>query len=281
MSFKVILKDKEEGKTSFSSLGDLKREYGTRTVGHAGTLDKFASGLMICLVGKATKLNSLFMGYGKEYVAKIKFGEETDTLDPEGKVIKRCPPPSEEALRAVLPSFLGEQKQRPPVYSAVHVDGKRAYKEARKGEVVEMPERLVTISSLELLSFSGDEAVIRASVSKGTYIRSLSRDIAERAGSCGHTSALRRLRIGPYTVQDTGLSTSEILERTEAFSKAVFPEEQRKCLDNGLAPFERLLSDSSPERPYAYLYSGERLYGIAERKKDGFCHIIRLDDGEL
>ena len=276
-----MLMDKEEGITSFSSLSTVKKACGTKHVGHAGTLDKFASGLMICLIGKATKLNSLFMGLDKEYVASIRFGEETDTLDPEGEVVRRAPLPAEESIRAVLPSFLGEQMQRPPVYSAIHVEGKRAYKAARKGESPEMPERKITVSSIDLLSFTPQEAVIRASVSKGTYIRSLCRDIAERAGSAGYTAKLRRLRIGPYRVDETALSTREILSRTGAFSRVVFPEGQRKHIDNGSALERNMLSDSSPSLPYAFIYIGDELYGIAERKNGGFCHIIRLDDGEL
>ena len=205
----LLLMDKEEGITSFSSLSSIKRSHTGMKVGHAGTLDKFASGLMIVLVGKATRLNPVFSSMGKSYIAEVTFGRETDTLDPEGEVVRRSDPPTEEAIRSVLPSFLGRQSQIPPVYSAIHVGGKRAYQEARSGREVEMAPREITIDSIELLSYDGEKAVISASVSKGTYIRSLGRDIAAAAGSAGYLSALRRLRVGPWSLDDSGLSTGD------------------------------------------------------------------------
>ena len=242
-------------------------------VGHAGTLDKFASGLMIVLTGGATKLNPAFSSFDKEYLASIRFGEETDTLDPEGSVIRTAPLPSEETLRSVLPSFLGRQKQIPPIYSALHVGGKRAYREARKGNEIEMPERDVEITSLELLSFDGREAVIRTSVSKGTYIRSLARDIASAAGSAGHLSHLRRLRIGPWRLEDIGRSTWDLLSSAGLFSEIKLSERERKRIENGTIVPGAILSDSAPERPYAFLRFSDELYGIGE-KRDGRLRII-------
>ena len=148
---RVILADKPEGITSFSFIRKLgKEQFRGEKIGHAGTLDKFASGLMIVLVGNATKLSPLFTSFDKEYIASIRFGSETDTLDPEGEVIRRADPPSEETLRSVLPSFLGHQSQIPPVYSAIHVGGKRAYQEARSGRAVEMAPRDIAIDSKRL-----------------------------------------------------------------------------------------------------------------------------------
>ncbi len=272
-AFSIILMDKKSGETSFESLYPFKREYRGKKVGHAGTLDKFASGLMVVLIGGATKLTPLFSSFDKEYVASIRFGEETDTLDPEGVVVESAPLPSEEDLRRVIPSFIGPQMQRPPVYSAVHVDGKRAYKEARKGNDIEMPERLINIESLELLSFDGQNAVIRTSVSKGTYIRSLGRDIAIRSGSRGHLEELRRLRIGPWTLADVSLPTEELLKKTGLFSAITLRLSEKKLVDNGTVQRSAVLSDSDPSLPFAFLSFGDGLYGIGE-KKDGRLSVI-------
>ena len=268
----MLLMDKEEGVTSFSSLSSVKRSHKGMKVGHAGTLDKFASGLMIVLVGKATRLNPVFSSMGKSYIAEITFGAETDTLDPEGEVIRRADPPSEEALRSVLPEFLGLQSQIPPVYSAIHIGGKRAYQEARKGKDVEMAPRTIKIDSIELLSYDGEKAVISTSVSKGTYIRSLARDIGERAGSCAYVSRLRRTSIGPFTLSDIPLDTKALLDKTELFSTVCLSSSYRREVENGRIDSHAIISDSYPERPFAYVFF-DSLFGFAERK-DGSLHLM-------
>ena len=268
----MLLMDKEEGVTSFSSLSSVKRSHKGMKVGHAGTLDKFASGLMIVLVGKATRLNPVFSSMGKSYIAEITFGAETDTLDPEGEVIRRADPPSEEALRSVLPEFLGLQSQIPPVYSAIHIGGKRAYQEARKGKDVEMAPRTIKIDSIELLSYDGEKAVISTSVSKGTYIRSLARDIGERAGSCAYVSRLRRTSIGPFTLSDIPLDTKALLDKTELFSTVCLSSSYRREVENGRIDSRAIISDSYLERPFAYVFF-DSLFGFAERK-DGSLHLM-------
>ncbi len=269
----ILIRDKEEGITSFSSLSPIKREYKGMKVGHAGTLDKFASGLMIVLIGKATKLNPVFSSMGKSYLAEITFGKETDTLDPEGMVIREGNPPSRKVLEDVIPTFLGKQKQIPPVYSAIHVDGKRAYIEARSGNDLTMPERDITIDSIDLLSFDGEKAVIRTSVSKGTYIRSLARDIGIRTGSAAYVSKLRRLSIGPFTLDDIPLDTISLLDKTELFSTIIVPPRFSKSVENGYFDNTFIASDSHPERPFAYIYLSTELFGFAERK-EGRIHIM-------
>ncbi len=268
----LLLMDKEEGITSFSSLSSIKRSHKGMKVGHAGTLDKFASGLMIVLVGKATRLNPVFSSMGKSYIAEVTFGRETDTLDPEGEVVRRSDPPTEEAIRSVLPSFLGRQSQIPPVYSAIHVGGKRAYQEARSGREVEMAPRDITIDSIELLSYDGERAVISASVSKGTYIRSLARDIGERAGSCAFVSRLRRTSIGPFTLSDIPLDTKSLLDKTGLFSTVQLDPSSRREVENGRIERRAILSDSDPDRPFAYI-SFDSLFGFAERR-DGTLHLL-------
>jgi len=200
LGFAVV--DKPEGVTSYKLIASLGRRLGDRVkCGHAGTLDSFASGVLVCLFGRYTRLSDYFMGAGKGYEASVRFGEETDTLDPEGSVVATAPVPSLEALEAALPAFRGDILQAPPAYSAVHVDGERAYERALRGEDVKPALRPVTIRSLELLSYEGGVARLRVSCTKGTYIRSLARDLALACGSRGRLSALRRTFSGPFTAE--------------------------------------------------------------------------------
>jgi tRNA pseudouridine55 synthase len=198
----IILLDKPAGQTSFQSLGVIKRRLGTRRVGHTGTLDKFADGLLVVLAGRMTRLSAFTTSLGKEYIATVTFGKGTDTLDPEGKVIVEGPVPERCALEAVLKEFCGPILQVPPAYSAVHVGGRRAYQAARKGETPEIAPREVSIERLEILSFDPPSAVLSIACSKGTYIRALARDIAARMGTCAFVSRLRRTRIGGFRVED-------------------------------------------------------------------------------
>jgi len=195
--------DKPCGLTSFSFISSLGRRLGPHVKsGHAGTLDSFASGVLVCMFGRYTRLADYFMGAGKGYEAEILFGEETDTLDPEGRVVATGPLPGISDLEAALPAFRGRLLQIPPVYSAVHVAGKRAYERVRSGQEVHLAPRPVTIDSLELLAFDGHVAKIRVACSKGTYIRSLARDIATACGSKGRLQSLRRTFSGPFQVED-------------------------------------------------------------------------------
>ncbi|RZJ99222.1 MAG: tRNA pseudouridine(55) synthase TruB, partial [Novosphingobium sp.] len=168
-------------------------------VGHGGTLDPLATGVLPIALGEATKLAGRMLDASKVYAFTVRFGAETDTLDLEGKVIAESehrPAPAE--LEAVLPRFTGPIEQVPPAYSALMVDGERAYDLARKGEVVELKSRHVTIHELRLVAADENEATLEAHVSKGTYIRSLARDIARALGTVGHVTMLRRLRAGPF-----------------------------------------------------------------------------------
>jgi len=198
----IILLDKPPGQTSFQSLGFLKRCLDTRRIGHAGTLDKFAEGLLIVLAGRMTRLCPLATSLDKEYLATFTFGRGTDTLDPEGKVTAEGPVPSQEELLDVLPEFLGTLSQVPPAYSAVHVNGRRASEAARSGENVTLLPRTVRIDLLEVLGYGPPDVQFRVSCTKGTYIRSLARDIAARLGTCAHVSRLRRTRIGGFSIAD-------------------------------------------------------------------------------
>ena len=198
----LALLRKPEGVTSFQALTPIKRALGSGKVGHAGTLDRFARGLLVILTGSYARLAPYAMSGEKLYRGVVSFGSETDTLDPEGRVVATAPPPSERCLLEALPAFRGAILQRPPAYSAVHVGGKRAYKIALEGGEPELKERRVVIRSLELISYEGGEAMLEVRCSSGTYIRSLARDIASACGSRAHLIALDRLSIGPFRVED-------------------------------------------------------------------------------
>jgi len=198
----LALLRKPEGITSFRALAPVKRAVGTGKVGHAGTLDRFARGLLVALAGSYSRLSPYVMSGTKFYRGRVAFGSETDTLDPEGKVIAVAPAPSESCLRDALPAFRGTILQRPPAYSAVRIAGRRAYRIALEGGEPQVRERTVEVFSLELVSYEDGDALIEVRCSSGTYIRSLARDIAAACGSRGHVRALERLAIGPFRVED-------------------------------------------------------------------------------
>ena len=197
----IVLLDKPRGVTSFQALATVKSRLGTRRVGHAGTLDRFAEGLLVVLTGRATRLVPFATDMEKEYVATVAFGRQTDTLDPEGVVVAEGRVPAGAEVETVLPRFTGTIWQVPPAYSAVHVEGRRAYQAARRGEEIALSPRLVMVRSLQLLRFDPPNAVLQVVCSKGTYVRSLARDIAQSLSTCGHVAGLRRVRIGAFRVE--------------------------------------------------------------------------------
>jgi tRNA pseudouridine55 synthase len=216
-----IILDKPVGLGSTTAVSAVKRilrqsgEPKTK-VGHGGTLDPLASGVLPIALGEATKLCGRMLDATKTYDFTIRFGEETDTLDAEGKVTGNSDiRPSRDQLEAVLPRFIGQIEQTPPVYSALKIDGKAAYARARAGEDVEIKPRSITIFDLRLLEQSPDGATFSTNVSKGTYIRSLARDIARALGTVGHISYLRRTRAGPF-----GLDRAVSLDFLEETAKA-------------------------------------------------------------
>ena len=271
----IILFDKEEGITSFSSLYSIKRCYAKGTkVGHAGTLDKFASGLMIVLIGNATRLNPVFSSFDKSYIATIRFGEESDTLDPEGRIIKTSDFPSLEEVLYALDKIKGKSLQQPPVYSAVHVDGKRAYKEARKDKEIEMPFRPIEVYEARFISYEDGLLTAFFHVSKGTYIRSLARDMAYSINKVSRLEKLRRVSIGPYSISDIGkFDMKELLERTDLFSHVSLSVKYKKEIDNGFIRPDAVLSDDGAERRFKFLSFEKELYALAELV-DGRMKII-------
>jgi tRNA pseudouridine55 synthase len=198
----LILLRKPEGVTSFRALGPVKRRLETARIGHAGTLDRFARGLLVVLAGPYSRMAGYVQAGEKAYRGLARFGAETDTLDPEGKVVAEAAPPTRETLEAALPLFIGKIMQAPPAFSALHVGGARAYELALAGRPPEMKSREVTIRSLAILSYDGRDAELELRCSSGTYVRSLARDLALACGSRAHLVGLERLAIGPYRLED-------------------------------------------------------------------------------
>jgi len=191
----IVLVDKPAGPSSFALVADLRRRTGART-GHAGTLDPFATGLLLLLSGRATRLASCFVGLDKRYVTDISLSARTSTGDPEGTIVERRDPPEPEDLDARLADLRGEVELPIPAASAVKIGGERAYKLARRGVRVEMPTRRSRISALDIITYSDGEVRLDLRVSSGTYIRA----IADAIG--GHCRTLRRLEIGPFSVDE-------------------------------------------------------------------------------
>lgn len=208
----VIIMDKPKGVTSFKALGIVKRALGTKKVGHTGTLDPDATGVLPILVGKATKAAELLSAADKEYEAKIKLGVRTDTLDLSGTVLEeREVKVSENDIINVIKSFEGDIMQLPPMYSAVSVGGRRLYDLARSGEEVERTERKVNIRSIEVTDISLPYVTFNVSCSKGTYIRTLADDIGEKLSTLAAVAELRRTRCGVFTLENA--HTPEEIEK--------------------------------------------------------------------
>jgi tRNA pseudouridine55 synthase len=214
----LLLKKKPE-ETSFEALNLIKKIFSTSRVGHTGTLDKFAQGLLLVLVGRAVKLARWFSSCDKHYEGTVRFGIETDTLDPEGLPIAEAPVPSRQALEAILPQFRGSFLQAPPLYSAIHIGGKRASALARAGENPEMKKRPVSIYALDLLSYDPPYARIHVHCSSGVYIRSLARDLALSVQSRAHLADLTRTRIAGFPLSSaSGDSPASVAGLRKALS---------------------------------------------------------------
>lgn len=236
----TILVDKPYGWTSFDVVkrirGVMLRRMGVKKmkVGHAGTLDPLATGVMIIVSGKSTKLIEQLQSGVKEYIATIALGATTPSYDLETEIDARYPTAhiSRELVGEVLTKFTGRIEQVPPAFSACKIDGKRAYKMARKGDTVELKPKILVIDEIELLEYSPESITIRVVCSKGTYIRALARDIGAALGSGGHLTALRRTRVGDVTIDrclsldDAVSMLREVEIETDDDSVSVTPAQQ-------------------------------------------------------
>src|SRR5690348_5877633 len=225
-----IVLDKPVGLGSTSAVSAVKRilreaDEPKNKVGHGGTLDPLASGVLLIALGEATKLAGRMLDATKSYDFTIRFGAETDTLDAEGEVVATSAVrPTREQVEAALPRFTGKIEQIPPAYSALKIEGKPAYARARGGETVEPKPRAVTVHELTVKDAHAGEVTLSATVSKGTYVRSLARDIARALNSVGHVTMLRRTRAGPFDVQSAiSLDFLEEAAKARRLTETVLP----------------------------------------------------------
>lgn len=201
----VLLVDKPDGLTSFDVVETVRDKTGVKKVGHAGTLDPMATGLLIILVARpATRLQESFMSFPKRYRGTMRLGERTPSHDSETEVVAQHDPShlSYEEIAAACDEFTGEIQQIPPMYSAVKVEGEPLYKKARRGETVDRPPRQVRVDAFDLMEWSPPNLTFSVACSKGTYVRSLARDLGDALDVGAHLIALRRTEIGPYSVDD-------------------------------------------------------------------------------
>jgi len=251
----ILLVDKPKGKTSHDVVDIVRRDLRERSVGHAGTLDPLATGLLVLGVGKGTRILE-YMQYDKTYEAEFELGILTETDDADGPRIGERPVPSRAELEAAAVTMLGEIVQKPPRFSAVKVDGRKLYEYARKGREVEVPERHVRVDELTLVWYEPPRARIRIRGSKGLYVRSIARDLG------GHVAALRRTACGPFRVEDAG---PELLPMDVALMH--LPE--LRLSTEELHRFENGRSVERPVEGIVRVYCGPRFVGIGEPGESG------------
>ncbi|MBQ7876118.1 MAG: tRNA pseudouridine(55) synthase TruB [Clostridia bacterium] len=241
----IVIMDKPEGVTSFKALGLIKKAYGTKRVGHTGTLDPDATGILPILVGNATRAAELIVSTDKEYVTTILLGVRTDTLDMSGNVLEeREVNVSCDKIRETVASFVGDIEQIPPMYSAISVDGVRLHSLARQGIEIERQSRPVTIHEIEIMDISLPFVTLRVSCSKGTYIRTLADDIGEKLGTLAAVKTLRRSKTGLFDLS-VAHTPEEITANPEGcllpldtcfleYDKITLDEKKSKMVKNGV-----------------------------------------------
>jgi tRNA pseudouridine55 synthase len=198
----VLLVDKPRGLTSHDVVHHLRRKLSMRKIGHAGTLDPMATGVLVMLIGKATRISQYLMSVDKVYEGEATLGVITDSADAEGEVMETRPVPelAEAAVRAAMLTFLGDQYQTPPMHSAIKIGGVPLYKLARQGEEVEREPRFIRVAAFDLLSFTPPRLTFRLACSKGTYVRTVAADLGQKLGCGAHLSALRRTGSGKFSI---------------------------------------------------------------------------------
>ncbi len=267
----ILLIDKEPNWTSRDVINVLNHRFHMKKIGHIGTLDPFASGLLVVTIGRATKIGAYLEAMEKTYIATLSLGKDTDTLDQEGHVImqKEVPSLTEEKIQSVLRTFEGKIVQQVPLYAAVKIQGKELYKYARANQEVALPKREVMIHSIQFVSFQDNSITMKVVCSKGTYIRQLGQDIAHALSTCGHLTALRRLKIGRFEVEqahfvrEVTVDNLLPLEDGLAHLPHVFvDDEQKKDIQNGkriALPLQDLL---------VVAFDGNQALAILEKQED-------------
>lgn len=269
----ILLLDKPEGITSNAALGRAKRILGIKKAGHTGTLDPMASGLLVLCFGQATKVAGFLLDADKAYEAELRLGVTTDSEDAEGAVVetKTVPVLDDEPIEAVLAGFRGPLEQVPPMHSALKHKGKRLYELARRGETVERPPRPVVIHELTLIGRGEETLRVKVRCSKGTYIRSLARDIGEALGCGAHLAGLRRTASAPFDIADAvELEALESLAREQACALLIPP-------DRALTHLPAVELDEPQAKR---ITQGQRLAGLAARHA-GSVRVYGLEAGFL
>lgn len=208
----ILLVDKPQGITSHDVVSKMRRVFHIKKVGHAGTLDPMATGLLLILIGKATKASQYLMSMDKEYTGTVKLGVITDSQDADGEITEERPVPdlTEARVRTEMKSFIGDQYQTPPMFSAKKINGQKLYKLARQGKTVEREPRVIHISRFDLTAFAPPELSFIVGTSKGAYVRTIAHDLGERLTCGGHLNKLRRTAVGQFRIEKA--ATIEALE---------------------------------------------------------------------
>lgn len=242
----ILIIDKPADYTSHDVVAKVRKIIGTKKVGHTGTLDPMATGVLVVCVGAATKLVEHLTAANKIYEARLKLGVKTDTADITGNIIQTSSIPqlNEQLVNEVLKTFIGKQKQTPPMYSSIKVNGMKLYEYARKGIKVEVEPRDIEIFDITNVSIQGEEICFTVHSSKGTYIRSLCEDIATKLGTCGTMSYLRRIKTGNFKIEDAvtleEISEEKIISMEKLFDNKITIEKDLEKLLNGIAlPYDK------------------------------------------
>jgi len=279
--------DKKSNETSFDVIRKIKKILRPKKIGHAGTLDFFATGLLIILINQGTKLFNFIMSENKLYIATIFFGIETNTFDCTGEVIMKrdVPDMDEDYIKEKLKNFIGIIEQKPPAFSALKYKGVRAYKLARRGIQVELKKRYVNIYDIKLISWIPPELTIEIKCSSGTYIRSLAVDIAKAFGTCGHLKALRRISCGSFHVSDAisleNKISKDLLEKRIISLTDALPQFKTIYVDDSMA--WKIRNGVQPKLKYVDMKKGyikfvrdNKLIAIAKVEETGRVMLERV-----
>lgn len=241
----IIIIDKPKGYTSHDIVNLVRKELNIKKVGHTGTLDPNATGVLPILVGEATKISKYLVEHNKTYIATISLGRKTTTGDEEGEILeeKTIPILNENAVKTILSNFQGEQMQKPPIYSAIKINGKKAYEYAREGQEVKIEPRKIEIKLIKLINYSNNEITFKVECSKGTYIRVLCENIAEKIGTVGYMKNLRRTKVDEYeieksiTIEELKENKTKVKENLISIEKAFILKPKIELQPKGLELF--------------------------------------------
>ena len=276
----LVIVDKPIGYTSFDMVAKMRKEYNQKKVGHIGTLDPMASGVLPILLGEATKLSDYLMLHDKEYIATVKLGISTDTGDSEGEIIEEKEVPNLNNIdvnKLLQDKFIGKQMQVPPMYSAIKINGKKMYELAREGKKIDIPPREIEILKIEIIELNNieNEITFKVECSKGTYIRVLCEDIAKELNTCGYMKALRRTRVGKFKIEDAGkfIDFEDILDVKKISINDILKNQKTSC--KNIINYEKM-SDSEEKKENT---TSLIMDGIMTKLLNGLVIHINENDG--